>query len=409
MDWGDIDFGSIVPGMNIFGESVVDWVDTLNVFLDALDEKYFMTQIGGTGTISIPDFAVGMITEQGDGNDAYLNGIRDYWSLLRTIWYGRGPWYTVEALTGPGVASDFVIDDTALEAAIGAGAFAVFENILTTSDYDFHTAENFQAWFKILELMQYRGISLFNGNSDTGASISKQTGIRDIFFTLIRFTGARTINQDDTCIDSQVAVNDAAHADLLADTDNPGSNSGQIWLADRNFYNASILRRGPVANNLYEFKSSYTQWGGHREIAYFENRAGTLLDIPMTNSSARIRRNYKSYNSNPGGGEILYAAGDPQYPQINPGDAFVYVNPVQYIESVTHQNTYGSEYVYSYHGVARMPKVVPRPPDAPLEPCTTGAGTPIVGYLEHLDIEIELLPSSIIDINNSALDFYIAP
>lgn len=152
MAWDDIDFNLIQTGMVTKGhipdfirETQASFGFYMQQFATALDEKQNMVQIG-TPVISGLIFEEGDITAPGNG---------DFWTDFRTMIEGysviitSGAWYDDAVLTDVDNRDNYRFFTADFETAVGVEAWDILENHATMSNSELWKASIFQAFYTI--------------------------------------------------------------------------------------------------------------------------------------------------------------------------------------------------------------------------------------------------------------------
>jgi len=171
MSWDDIDFDLIVKGMITRGPAQVSFGEYMQQFSRALDERWNMIT---TDFVNFPipniQFETGEIR-----NDVFYDKFKELIEGYHGLWFGFGPgrrtegrlYYDKGVLDDTSNSEDYRLTDDDLELAMGPEAWNIFDNIFL-EDFPFNEtwkASIFQAFFIVYEFTNVRLYTRLEGNS----------------------------------------------------------------------------------------------------------------------------------------------------------------------------------------------------------------------------------------------------
>mgnify|MGYP003660869652 FL=1 len=153
MAWTDIDFNKIVAGAITRGPAEVSFGKYLNEFARALDERYNVTEQTFTNPPIPPGvrFSTGDIRNSGVFIDDYRTMINGY----LTLWNSR-TWYERASLLDPLNYTDYNLTNTDLETAMGSNAYDLLINNATKSFQELWSADLLNGLYELYKLTEVK-------------------------------------------------------------------------------------------------------------------------------------------------------------------------------------------------------------------------------------------------------------
>lgn len=371
MAWADIDFNLIIPGMITQGDNLVSFADYLNEFSTALDERSNMVQ-RGTPTLLNITFEKGEIS-----NDIFEEKIRDLISGYSDLWFDY-TYYSSGVLTDPADPATYEIIDADLELAVGAEAWDILQNYPTMTIGQMYKASIFQAFYTIYE--------------NTGVVRQNSTSADDTPLQNVPTIEVSSRSDMYRMIENDGAVGES-YSTLLSNTPWALYNTAQNFDITTIGYRARRRKFGAsdYVWRISEFSINRSQDGIYIKLLS-KDLLGNVLNMDFT-QAVLLDDNYKEYNYPPAAPSYLkYEA---SLPLVKTGDPSELIN---YSRISRTQEADGTSDKYQYQGI--NPHTPQALQDETLDPSE---------YAERQELDMEFNDEHFIDINNSSLEFYIAP
>ena len=370
MAWVDIDFNLMIPGMITQGDNLVSFADYLNEFSTALDERSNMVQ-RGTPTLLNITFEKGEIS-----NEIFEEKIRDLIGGYSDLWFDY-TYYSSGVLTNPADPATYEITAADLELAVGAEAWDILQNYPTMTIGQMYKASIFQAFYTIYE--------------NTGVVRQNSTSADDT-----PLQNVPTIEVSSRSDMYRMAQNDGAvgesYSTLLSNTPWVLYNTAQNFdIATISYRAKRRLAAGDYVWRISEFSLNRSQDGLYIKLLS-KDLLGNVLNMDFS-QAVLLDENCIEYNYplNPSS----YLKYEASLPLVKPTDSNELINYARFSRT---QEVDGTSDKYQYQGIN------PHTPQA-LQDESLDQNA----YTERQGLDMEFNDEHFIDINNSALEFYIAP
>ncbi len=375
MGWDDIDFDFIIPGAATFAQQVA-FGEYFNAFGVALDERQALIGDPLNGIeLSGIRFEAGEIT-----NDVFYDKLRDMIEGYNDIWFNFfNEFYEVGVLTDVLNPNDYLISDADLETAMGAEAYDILVNWDSMSNQQIFKASLFTGLYEFYKLTFYVKKSILK--TDSNSIVNNVPN----YFT--DATYEQGVGGGDSFEIYNEALNFALN-DYTPTTPLRGNNTFSAWI------DTDQRRFSGVGNDKWrvEFEASQDY------LAYSvlsKDLDDVVLTMDYTIGPLIVRDNRAGDSSTVPTTITTYTN---KYPLASLDNILA----PTVIESTLQDNVRGSiqeQYIKGNKGA-----------DIPvLPPMANKTNTPPTSRTAFSDFLTFIPQISYIDLNNSALEFYISP
>lgn len=373
MGWDDIDFEKIVIGATTVDvNSAQNFNFVLNEFGIALDERLNVTI---SSTDSLPTLPGIRFFVDGEirASNTFMNKYRDLLDGYFDLW-NDFIWYSRDALTDPLNAEDYLLEDIDLEVAMGINAYDLLINRADKNRVELWSADLINGLYELYKLTQVhkRGLSRLND------------------YTSVKYNSPVFFNNADLRLGLGGVGNGNPYGDALGDYNSNKSTFIQF------------VGTVPVITRwIQDIDGS----GGAWSIATGSSDTSTVtikcLDLNVNNISldivgfgAELKANYKEDQN---GAITTITAYTENYLKVGPNDTSIFVEVTA--KNITLDPALGLRYEFYEYG---SPTNQGFPDFA--NPSDISGSSPV-----SFDVLFDIQQSNnfLIDVNNSALEFFI--
>ena len=413
MAWADIDFSKIVAGAITRGPAEVSFGEYLNEFAKALDEKLYIA--------SRVNFEPRFIQNEIRAHNNF-NGLNTYnfWPDYRSMIDGyyslwnNYTWYKNDAFSDIINYEDYSYMNSDLINIIGQDTFDKISDESSYSNLELFTADVINSFYEIYKLTRNKTFNI-NISDSSNPSIPDNIVYIDLSKGNISGTGIGSRQSSDSTPSIPLCPDDPQLPDSSSDAHtNYVNNATDTPSAGIDIVSSSVNLRseGGDSPNQWDYDANYTAAQGRDLVLYFKDALGNVLDMTGYSSilgdiSLNVKQDQYLYgNNNPVAPISHYAPYDANYNQIEVGDPSERFDTLDFFSSVS-QESYGTVKKYTYSIDYQEPNANP-----PL--CFTADNAPPINdpwiriYENKMFFDASM-NISLVDINNPALDYYIAP
>jgi hypothetical protein len=377
MAWADIDFNLLIPGMITRGPSEVSFSDYLNAFSTALDERQALIgDILNQIIVSDIRFEVGEIR-----NTIFWDKLRDMIGGYNELWFHPdNTFYEVGVLTDTLNPNDYLISDTDLETAMGVDAYDILVNYSSMSNQEIFKAALFTGLYELLNLTFYVQKPVGKTNSSFIYENLPLYFTDDLTYDWV---GASANNASNETYGEALADYNGS----LAGTTPPRGN-----LITSHFINEQDQRYVSIGDGHWKIDSSSRDYLAYSLLSKDLNDVVLSMDYAL--GPLRVENNNTTDTST---GSSVQTAYTNRYPLVVDGS----VEAAAYIGSTLQDNTRGSiqeSYIMESEGQ-----------DAPVLGVMTNKSNGDFNKRSRVEVWATIPIVSYIDLNNSALKYYITP
>tara|TARA_R110002167_G_scaffold256475_1_gene462850 strand:+ start:2335 stop:3489 length:1155 start_codon:yes stop_codon:yes gene_type:complete len=384
MAWTDIDFDKIIPGMVTSGyidgvvrEDQISFADYLNQFSQAIEERWHIV----ASSASTPPALLDITFQEGEiRNSIYWAKIRELIGAYSELWFNY-EYFTSGVLVDTINSDDYLISDSDLETAIGVEAYDILVNYDTLSGIDIFKASIFQAFYTIYEKTEI--IQKLTGKAANSSVPVYNTGVS--YNDSIRWAADDDIT-DGEDFSSYASLLSNYNARTVLTEVTQSSTTRHITIGTR-----TINGRDP------DWRLNSSVWNDFVSISYLsEKLTGIVLTMEVTPGAVEVFKNYVDDTTS---GALNKRAYSDDYTHVEVGDptALNILNAAHY--NITQDGTFGTQLNCSYNGNDGDAVPLLETPD------NTAANNGSCVFAMVLRAPASLF----VNLNNSALDYYITP
>lgn len=386
MGWDEIDFEKIVIGATTVDvNSEQNFYNVLDQFAFALDERLNVITSSQDILPELPSIFFNIEGEIRAGT-TFMDKYRDLLEGYFNIW-NDFDWYAPAVLEDPLNAEDYLLEDIDLEVAMGINAYDLLINREDKNRVELWSADLLNGLYELYKLTQVTLKTLARRATTTTTLYN-----HPMFWTgddNVRLSRTGGSNDDDTTYAAQKA---AAIADRVITT-HP---SGTFFVPKMCFYSQAVIGSAVGGGGV-----DHDLWGvGQVSTDSFVvtmkvlDLFGVDINMDIVGTGMEVLENYTE-TSTPSAPNPVYATPEAGLPFVGPNDAVITV-PLA-ANSVTLDATLGYRNNFFLYGT---PDAQVFPPF--IEPSTT---TSDIDFDVQFDIAMH--NEFLIDVNNSALIFFI--
>lgn len=408
MGWDDIDFEPLVTGCitSAYSETSarLSLNDVLNLFVDAFNEKDYA--VGGGVPLIEYEFGGGSVLNNDDFILNFNNLLESYWQL----WL-KG-WYSVSAITDVVNYGDYLLTNTDLIAATSQEFYDIISDLEASTHIERWSEVVFQNLKPMYQFMQYTRF-----DNEPASEVATSSGFITVSSELdgvvgdFRYTPGALLGQAEC-----TAKNNPALGVYSIDTNQQIGHDG-------------ILNNISPSRNAYAGPRSF--WSSEFKMRDFNNSRSTSTLFPFYRDKNVVFIVMKKLSTNElltdidagyqgtvvlnkllvlervaqvdGGASTITEF---IFDNIYPGVGQVFDAKATLLDGHIDSALYGYGMQLSYENGAPPNYGFTKNP--PTEVCQNTAGK-LQAYSEGHDFQLDLARFCIIDSNNAALDFFIAP
>lgn len=376
MGWDDIDFEKIVIGattVDVNSEQNFNLV--LNSFGIALDEKLNVTisTINSLPTLpGIRFFVDGEIRAGSTFMTKYRKLLKGYFDLWNDF-----EWYSRDALTDPLNADDYLLEDIDLEVAMGVNAYDLLINRDDKNRVELWSADLLNGLYELYKLTQVNLKALISTKSYTNPIYNQPMFFSNDDKRFSQSGGSRS-ESFDTYAEAKANYN-ATKTTSVSQVGNP--------------FDPVIAGYNQIVEKGVKWTFAATSGDSHPVTMKSVDLFGNNLSIDIVGTGAAVKSNYEKTTVD---GNVTFNTPESDFPFVGPND-----NPQTIAlaaNSSSLDETLGLRYEFYLYGTVTnqaFPPII----DPSFVPSGPGNFNLVFALLLH--------KSFLIDVNNSALEFFI--